>query len=136
MTTYSTPMHGHRRPRLRRSIGAVAAAAVMALPFAVAPAASAQTANNPVGGIENTLGGTITSLPNTAARPLGGSSGDGPPGDDACVDPVLISPLLSCVIDSVARLLGGQSTPARTTKATLSKRVRSMRRQTRTLRVR
>ncbi len=106
------------------------------MPFAVAPAASAQTGNNPVGGIENTLGDTITSLPNTLADPLGGSSGDGPPGDDACVDPVLISPLLTCVIDSLDRLLGGQSTQARTTKATSKKRVRSTRKQTRTLRVR
>lgn len=93
MTTYTTSIHGHRRPRLRRSIGGVAAAAVLAVPFAGAPAASAQTANNPLGGIENTLGDTIKGLPNTLAHPLGGSSGDGPPGGDACVDAVLISPL-------------------------------------------
>ncbi len=136
MTTYTTSMHGHRRPRLRRSIGGVAAAAVLAVPFAVAPAASAQTGNNPVGGIENTLANTITSLPNTLANPLGGSSGDRPPGDDACVNPVLISPLLTCVLDSLDRLLGSQSTKARTTKATSKKRARSMRKQTRTLRVR
>ena len=98
------------------------------MPLALAPAASAQT-GGPLGGIEITLAQTVTSLPNTLTHPLGGSSGDRPPGNDACVDPALVSPLLSCVIDSVADLLGGQS--ATSTKATLKKKVRSARRQTR-----
>ena len=73
------------------------------MPLAFAPAASAQTGGNPLGGIEITLAQTITSLPNTLTHPLAGSSGDRPPGNDACADPALVSPLLTCVIDSARR---------------------------------
>jgi hypothetical protein len=125
--THSTD--GRDRPSLCRGLVAVVAAGACAVPFALAPAASAQTGGNPLGGIEITLAQTITSLPNTLAHPLGGSSGDRPPGNDACVDPALVSPLLSCVIDSVADLLGGQSASA--SKATLKKKVRSARKTTR-----
>ena len=129
MTRSTHPEVGQDRPRLRRGIAAVVAAGAVALPLALAPSASAQTGNNPLGGIEITLAQTITSLPNTLANPLGGSSGDRPPGNDACVDPELVSPLLSCVIDSVADLLGGQSASA--TKATVKRKVRSARKTTR-----
>jgi hypothetical protein len=94
----------------------------------MAPAASAQS-GGPLGGIEVTLADTITALPNTLTHPLGGSSGDRPPGNDACADATLVSPLLSCVIDSLADVLGGQS--ATTTKATVRKKVRAARRHTR-----
>jgi hypothetical protein len=133
MTSSTQSTDGRDRPRLRRGLAAVAAAAALATPLALAPAASAQTGNNPLGGIDITLAQTITSLPNTLTHPLGGSSGDRPPGNDACVDPELVSPLLSCVIDSVADLLGGQS--ATSTKATLKKKVRSVRKQTRARRI-
>jgi hypothetical protein len=124
---------GQERARLRRSLAAVVAAGACAMPLALAPAASAQTGANPVGGVEITLVQVVTSLPNTLTHPLAGSSGDGPPGNDACADPALLSPLLSCVIDSVADLLGGQS--ATSTKATLKKKVRSVRKQTRARRI-
>jgi hypothetical protein len=129
MTSSTHSTDGHDRPRLRRTLVAVVAAGACAVPFAFAPAASAQTGNNPLGGIEITLAQTITSLPNTLTNPLAGSSGDRPPGNDACADPALVSPLLSCVIDSLADLLGGQSATA--TKATLKKKVRSARKSTR-----
>jgi hypothetical protein len=128
MTSSTHPEAGQDRPRLRRGLAAVVAAGAVAMPLALAPAASAQT-GGPLGGIEITLAQTVTSLPNTLTHPLGGSSGDRPPGNDACVDPALVSPLLSCVIDSVADLLGGQSTTS--TKATLKKKVRAARKQTR-----
>ena len=129
MTSSTQSTDGHDRPRFRRSLVAVIAAGACAMPFAFAPAASAQTGNNPLGGIEITLAQTITSLPNTLANPLGGSSGDRPPGNDACVNPELISPLLTCIIDSVANLVGGQSSSGK--KATVKKKVRGVRKQTR-----
>ena len=129
MTSSTHSTDGHDRPRLRRTLIAVVAAGACAMPLALAPAASAQTGGNPVGGIEITLLHTITSLPNTLANPLAGSSGDRPPGGDACADPALISPLLTCVIDTLANVLGGQS--ATGTKATVKKQVRSVRKQTR-----
>jgi len=128
MTSNATSTVGQRRSRLRRNLGAAVVAAALATPLALAPAASAQT-GGPLGGIENTLADTITSLPNTLTHPLGGSSGDGPPGNDACENPELISPLRTCVIDSVANLLGGQSATAK--KATVKEKVRSVRKQTR-----
>ena len=125
--THSTD--GRDGPRLRRGLVAVVAAGACAVPFALAHAAFAETGNNPLGGIEITLAQTVTSLPNTLTHPLGGSSGDRPPGNDACVDPDLVSPLLSCVIDSLADALGGRSATA--SKATLKKKVRSVRKQSR-----
>jgi hypothetical protein len=129
MTRSTHSADGQARPRLRRTLVAAVAAGACAMPLALAPAASAQTGGNPVGGIEITLLQTITSLPNTLTNPLAGSSGDRPPGNDACVDPALVSPLLTCVIDSVANLLGGQS--ATGAKATVKKKVRGVRKQSR-----
>jgi hypothetical protein len=128
MTSSTTSTLRPGRPRLRRSLAGVACAAACAAPLALAPAASAQS-GGPLGGIEVTLADTITALPNTLTHPLGGSSGDRPPGNDACVDPELVSPLLSCVIDTVADVLGGR--PAATTKATVRRKVRAARRHTR-----
>lgn len=135
MTSNAISTSGSGHPRLRRCLGGLAVTAALAVPLASAPPASAQTANNPLGGIEDTLAGTITGLPNTLTHPLGGSSGDGPPGRDACVRPQLISPLLSCVIDALADLLGATTTQP-STKSTLSRRVRSFHKQTRAIRFR
>jgi hypothetical protein len=97
------------RPRRRRALGVVAAAAICAAPLGFAPAASAQTGSNPLGGLGETLGNTVQALPTTLGDPLGGPA-DESRRADACTDLGGIGPFLTCLID---RLDGGQSAQAK-----------------------
>jgi hypothetical protein len=108
--------------RTRRALGLLVGATICATPLVAAPAALA----GPVDGVDTLAVQTVTSTPNTLTHPLAGSSGDLPAGNDACENATLISPLLSCVIDSIADLLGGQAT-ATTTKKSLKIKTRGMR---------
>ena len=95
----------------RRGLGLLVGAAICAAPLAAAPAASAQTGNNPLGGIEIVLPNTIGALGQTVADPLGGPNVPG--RASSCTELAGLGPFLTCLIDRLDKALGGQGAQAR-----------------------
>lgn len=113
---------GPQRPRVRRGLGVLVGMTLLASPLALAPAASAQTASgDALGGVGQTLTQTVTSLPNTLGKPLGGADFA---GNTSCDNPELLVPFVSCLIDIIDRALGGPAAQA-TTKAKAKAKVKA-----------
>jgi hypothetical protein len=121
MTKQATSTSEVERSRARRGLGPMVGAAACAAALAFAPAASAQTGNNPLGGIEGTLANTVLALPSVVGDPLGGDNGG--PGGFTCQADLGLGASLTCLVDGIDRALGGQRAQTRKIKARARTRV-------------
>jgi hypothetical protein len=101
----STSTTWPQRLLVRRGLGVLAGAALMAAPLAFAPAASAAN-GNALGGIDLLLQGIVSGLPNTLSHPVGDGAGDG-----GCQGIDGIGTLATCLVDPLG--------PKRATKASV-----------------
>lgn len=117
MTNITPFATGPGRPRSRRGLGLLVGATICVTPLALAPAALA----GPIDGVPELATAVVTSLPHTAANPLG----EAVPGAQPNTGCDLISPFVSCLLGPLDNLLHPGATA--TSHKAKSKRARKAR---------
>ncbi len=124
----SIPTDGPQRPRVRRGLGVVVGVALMAGPFALAPAAQAQSSVSPdlLSQIVQLLQQIVAGLGHTLQTPLGEQAPNTTPRP--CEPRGSLAELLSCIIAPLQQGIDpGQQAKAKVKASTKNGKVSSVR---------